>query len=64
MMHMFVNCKRIGEFIMRLIEKTASYEIWAVRESYGDDFYVYSARGGDPRVCPSIGMAREVAAGF
>ncbi|MCW1412192.1 hypothetical protein OLZ32_27975 [Rhizobium sp. 1AS11] len=49
---------------MRLIEKTATYEIWAVRESYGDDFYVYSARGGDPRVCPSIGMAREVAAGI
>lgn len=33
-----------------------------VRESYGTDFYVYR---GDTllRVCPSIGMAREVAAG-
>lgn len=33
-----------------------------VRESYGVDFYVYR---GDTliRVCPSIGMAREVAAG-
>lgn len=31
-----------------------------VRESYGSDFYVYQ---GEKliRVCPSIGMAREVA---
>jgi hypothetical protein len=31
------------------------------REAYGSDFYVYQ---GDKliRVCPSIGMAREVAA--
>lgn len=31
------------------------------REAYGSDFYVYH---GDKliRVCPSIGMAREVAA--
>lgn len=28
------------------------------------EFYVYRASGGDPRVCPSIGMAREVAAGL
>lgn len=34
-----------------------------VRESYGSDFYVYQ---GEKliRVCPSIGMAREVAAGL
>ena len=34
-----------------------------IRESYGTDFYVYV---GDKliRVCPSIGMAREVAASF
>jgi hypothetical protein len=34
-----------------------------VRESYGFDFYVYV---GDRlvRVCPSEGMAREVAAGY
>lgn len=33
-----------------------------VRESYGSDFYVYA---GDEliRVCPSLGMAQEVAAG-
>lgn len=34
-----------------------------VRESYGFDFYVYA---GDKliRVCPSEGMAREIAAGL
>jgi hypothetical protein len=37
--------------------------IHEVRETYGSDFYVYS---GDKliRVCPSIGMAREVAAAY
>lgn len=41
----------------------AQVQIIEVRESYGSDFYVYS---GDTlvRVCPSIGMAREVAAGL
>jgi hypothetical protein len=36
-------------------------QIIEMRESYGSDFYVYL---GDKliRVCPSIGMAREVAA--
>lgn len=40
----------------------AQVRIVEVRESYGSDFYVYR---GDTlvRVCPSIGMAREVAAG-
>ena len=37
-------------------------EIIEVRESYGSDFYVY-AGSKLVRVCPSIGMAREVAAG-
>jgi hypothetical protein len=38
-------------------------EIIEVREAYGSDFYVY--RGATLiRVCPSIGMAREVAAGL
>lgn len=34
-----------------------------VRETYGSDFYVYQ---GEKlvRACPSIGMAREVAAGL
>ena len=37
-------------------------QIIRVRESYGFDYYVYK---GETliRVCPSIGMAREVAAG-
>lgn len=41
---------------------TAPIQIIEVRETYGTDFYVYA---GDKllRVCPSIGMAREVAAG-
>ena len=35
--------------------------IHEIREAYGSDFYVYV---GDKlaRVCPSIGMAREIAA--
>ncbi len=38
-------------------------QIIRVTETYGDDFYVY--RGETLiRVCPSIGMAREVAAGL
>lgn len=38
-------------------------EIIEVVEAYGSDFYVYQ---GDKliRVCPSIGMAREIAAGL
>ena len=33
-----------------------------IKESYGTDFYVY-VNGHLVRVCPSIGMAREVLAG-
>lgn len=46
---------------MRLIQKTARVEIW--HDSRADEYYVY---GGSKlvRVCPSIGMAREVAAGL
>lgn len=47
---------------MRLIEKTSTYEIWAVTADYGIDFYVYGLTA-DPRVCPSLEMARSVAAG-
>jgi hypothetical protein len=41
----------------------SAVQIVEVRETYGSDFYVYQ---GDKlvRVCPSIGMAREVAAGL
>lgn len=46
---------------MRLIHKAGRIEIWEVTEAYGLDFYVYGINR-DPIVCPSIGMAREVAA--
>ncbi len=50
---------------MRLIEKTDRYEIWAITEDYGVDYYVYGVyASGDPRVCPSLSMARDVAAGI
>tara|TARA_R100000365_G_scaffold3696_1_gene13721 strand:+ start:23192 stop:23341 length:150 start_codon:yes stop_codon:yes gene_type:complete len=47
---------------MELVAKYGSIEIWRVTESHGDDFYVY-ASDKLVRVCPSIGMAREIAAG-
>jgi hypothetical protein len=48
---------------MRMIERSGRIAIWEVTEAHGSDFYVYS---GDKlvRVCPSIGMAREIAAGL
>lgn len=49
------------EMTTRLIEKHGQIEIWEVSEAYGLDFYVYGVRS-DPVVCPSLGMAREVAA--
>ena len=37
-------------------------QIWASCESYGWDFFVYGlTRSGDPRICPSLGMACELA---
>lgn len=39
----------------------ANIQIIEVQEAYGSDFYVY-AGGRLIRVCPSIGMARSVAA--
>lgn len=47
---------------MTLIEKRGRIEIWEVRETWGFDYYVYGVLS-DPVVCPSLGMAREVAAG-
>lgn len=46
---------------MRLIHKHGHIEIWEVTEPWGVEYYVYGVRG-DPRVCPSLGMAYEVAA--
>lgn len=48
---------------MQLIFRNGSTEIWEARESYGSDFYVYSG-SKLVRVCPSVGMAREIAAGL
>lgn len=48
---------------MKLVFKKGAIEIWEVVESYGSDFYVYGVtRSGDPKVCPSLGMAMEFAA--
>lgn len=47
---------------MATIYQAGDVSIIKVRESYGDDFYVY-AGSKLVRVCPSEGMAREVAAG-
>lgn len=48
---------------MRLIHKSGPVEIWAVNMPWGIDYYVYGVSlNGDPRVCPSLGMAYEVAA--
>lgn len=45
---------------MKLIYKKGKVEVWLVDGEY----FVYGYyRSGDPRVCPSLGMAMEVAAG-
>lgn len=46
---------------MWLIFKNGPIEIWEVSESHGFDYYVYGITR-DPRICPSLGMAHEVAA--
>ena len=46
---------------MKLIEKRGRIEIW--HDTKADEYYVYGVTvGGDPRIVPSLGMAREVAA--
>jgi len=48
---------------MLLIYSNGQIEIWAVNEAWGTDYYVYGVdASGDPRICPSLGMAYEVAA--
>jgi hypothetical protein len=48
---------------MTMIFKNGPIEIWRVGEPWGVEFYVYGVtQSGDPRACPSIGMAFEVAA--
>lgn len=46
---------------MIMIEKHGKIEIW--HDTDADEFYVYGVTfSGDPRICPSICMARAVAA--
>jgi len=46
---------------MVLIERRGKIEIW--HDTAADEYYVYGVTmGGDPRVVPSLDMAREVAA--
>lgn len=47
---------------MKLIHKSGPVEIWAVTEKHGVDYWVYGVTS-DPRVCPSLDMARAFAAG-
>lgn len=48
---------------MTLVYKNGKVEIWAAVEAYGTDYYVYGVTvSGDPRVCSSLSMARELAA--
>jgi len=48
---------------MKLIEKNGEMEIWEVTEDGFVEYYVYGYyQSGDPKVCPSLGMAREYAA--
>jgi hypothetical protein len=45
---------------MQLLYRFGKIEIWLIN----GDFYVYGVMlSGDPRICPSYDMAREVAAG-
>ncbi len=48
---------------MKLIEKRGRVEIW--HDTQADEFYVYGVmQSGDPRVVPSLDMARAVSAGY
>jgi hypothetical protein len=46
-----------------LVYRDANVEIWSIADGWGVDFYVYGLfDSGDPKVCPSLGMAFEAAA--
>lgn len=48
---------------MKLIETHGNSEIWAVKSPWGLEYYVYGYyTSGDPKVCPSLEMARAYAA--
>lgn len=45
---------------MKLIAKRGKFEIW--HDVRADEYYVYGVYlSGDPRVVPSLAMAREIA---
>jgi len=47
---------------MRALYRNGNIEIWADKEVWGTHYYVYGVyAGGDPRICPSLGMAYECA---
>jgi len=48
---------------MKMIEQTTTYQIW--HDTKADEYAVYGLyNSGDPRWVPSLGMAREIAAGL
>lgn len=47
------------------IYEVGKVSVWAVTEAWGTDYWVYGVtNSGDPRVCPSHGMALEIAADY
>jgi hypothetical protein len=47
---------------MTLIYQHGRIAVYAVREAWGLDYWVYGVTdSGDPRVCPSLAMAMEIA---
>lgn len=47
---------------MRLLEKRGPIEIWEVPQPWGFDYLVYGVLN-DPRIAPSLDVAREWAQG-
>lgn len=48
---------------MKIISQSGAVSIWKIADANGADFYVYEG-ARLVRVCPSLGMANEVAAGL
>lgn len=47
---------------MTYVQTIGKVEIW--HDTTADEYYVYGVTvGGDPRIAPSLAMAREIAAG-
>ena len=45
-----------GNTMAYIVYKKGNIEIWAVKESYGFDYYVYGVMH-DPIMCPSLSVA-------